>query len=284
MSMNTCQAGALGALLTLGMASGAAAQQAAPAPGWSFDVAPYLWLPAVSGNLRYSLPPGLGGTAEVKADAGDYTDSLNAALLLAGIVRHGRLSLMSDIMYVSADIDGSRVQAVDIAGVGRNPISSTANSSTDTNLKMTLWTLAGGITLADGAWGNLDVLGGVRYLGVEARTDYNLSLTLQGPLGNAGPSFGGRGRLSASEDFWNGIIGLRGQVNVPNSNFFVPFYVDAGGGDSQLTWQAFGGLGYRTSWGAVQAGWRHITYEQGSRSLVEDVTMSGAYLAANFRF
>lgn len=284
MTLNTWKTGAAAALLALGVSTGVAAQQDGPRPGWSFEIAPYLWLPSISGDLRYELPQGLGGSANVKADAGDYFEQLNAALLLAGTVRYDRFSLLTDIMYVSADAGASRVQAVDIAGVGRNPISSTANASGESNLKMTLWTLAGGYTLASGAWGDVDALAGFRYLGIEARTDYNLTVTLQGPQGNAGPSFGGAGRLSGREDIWNGIIGLRGRLNIGESSFFVPYYLDIGGGDSNLTWQGLAGIGYRTDWGGVQLGWRHLSYEQGGRSLVQDVTLSGAYLAVNVRF
>ncbi|WP_237213040.1 hypothetical protein [Falsiroseomonas oryziterrae] len=284
MTSNNWKAGAVAALFTLGLSTGAAAQQHGPRPGWSFEVAPYLWLPTISGNLRYDLPPALGGSANVKADAGDYFEQLNAALLLAAMVRYDRFTLMTDIMYVSADAGSSRVQALDIVGVGRNPVSSTANASGESNLKMTLWTLAGGYTLAAGAWGNIDALAGFRYLGVEARTDYNLTVTLQGPRGNAGPSFGGAGRLSGTDDIWNGIVGVRGQINIGASSFFVPYYLDIGGGDSNLTWQGFTGIGYRTGWGGVQLGWRHLSYDQGGRSLVQDVTMSGAYLAVNARF
>jgi hypothetical protein len=284
MTPNTWRNGAAAALLSMGLGAGAAAQPAELRPGWSFDVAPYLWLPTISGNLRYHLPQALDGSASVKADAGDYFEQLNAALLLAATARHGRFTLLTDIMYVSAEAGGSRVQAVDLAGVGRNPISSTANVSGSSSLNMTLWTLAGGYTLAAGPWGNIDALAGFRYLGVEARTDYNLAVTLQGPRGNAGPSFGGAGRLSGNQDIWNGIIGVRGRVNIGASSFFLPYYLDIGGGDSNLTWQGFTGIGYRTGWGGMQLGWRYLSYEQGGRSLVQDVAMSGAYLAVNLRF
>jgi hypothetical protein len=284
MTPTTWRIGAAAALLAIGASTGAAAQPAGLRPGWSVEVAPYLWLPTISGNLRYELPPGLAGSASVKTDAGDYFEQLNAALLLAATARYDRFTVLTDLMYVSADAGGSRVQAVDIAGVGRNPVSSTANASGNSNLKMTLWTLAGGYTAASGAWGHLDVLAGFRYLGVEARTDYNLTVTLQGPQGASGPSFGGAGRLSGNDDIWNGIIGLRGRLNIGESSFFVPYYLDIGGGDSNLTWQGFAGIGYRTNWGGVQLGWRHLSYEQGGRSLVQDVTMSGAYLAVNVSF
>lgn len=284
MTPNTWQIGAGAALVALGIGTGAAAQQAGPRAGWSFEVAPYVWLPSINGNLRYALPSGPGGSADVRVDNGDYLGQLNFAAAFAATARHERFAVLTDFMYVSADADGSRVESADIVGVGRNPISSTANLSGNANLKTMLWTLAGGYTVAAGSWGDVDVLAGFRYLGIEARTDYNLAVTLQGPLGNAGPSFGGAGRLSGRQDIWNGILGLRGRINIGGSNVFVPYYVDIGGGDSNLTWQTFAGIGYQAGWASVQLGWRYLSFDQRGNALVQDMTMSGAYLAVNFSF
>ncbi|MBR0672414.1 hypothetical protein [Neoroseomonas soli] len=275
---------AAAALIAIGATSSAAAQETGVRTGWSFEVAPYAWLPSVNANLRYALPPGLGGSADVKADADDYLAELNFAAAFAATARYDRFSLLTDVMYVSADAGGSRVEAADILGVGRNPISSTVNVSGNTNLKTTLWTLAGGYTVAAGSWGNVDVLAGFRYLGIEATSDYNLAVTLVGPRGNAGPTFGGAGRLSGRDDIWNGIVGVRGRINIGQSGFFVPYYLDLGAGDSNFTWQTFAGIGFQNGWAGVQLGWRYMSYDQGSSSLVQDLTMSGAYIAVNFSF
>jgi hypothetical protein len=275
---------AAAALLSIGLAHGAAAQPAEVRPGWSFDIAPYLWLPSVDASLRYQLPANLPGTADVSASPDTYTDQLNFATAFAATARYDRFTLLTDFLYVSASAATSNVEAANIIGVGRNPISSTSNSNTDTTLKTTLWTLAGGYTLASGPWGNVDAIGGFRYLGIDATTNYNLSVQLVGPRGNAGPTFGGGGRLSASDNIWNGIVGLRGRLSLGEGGFFVPYYVDIGTGDSNLTWQAFGGLGYQTGSVGVSLGWRYLSIDQGSKAVVQDMTMSGAYLAVNFRF
>jgi hypothetical protein len=275
---------AAAALMAIGASSGAAAQDTGRGPGWSFEIAPYVWLPTVSANLRYSLPTSFGGTADVKANADDYFANLNAALALAGTVRYDRFSLMTDILYVSASAGSSRVQSVNVADIRRDPISSTLNAGGDSTLKTTLWTLAGGYTVASGTWGNVDVLAGFRYLGVDSTTNYNLAVTLVGPRGNAGPTFGGAGRLSDSDNIWNGIIGVRGRINIAQSGIFIPYYLDLGAGNSNFTWQTFAGIGYQTGWAGVQLGWRYMSYDQGGSSMVQDMTMSGAYLAVNFSF
>jgi hypothetical protein len=272
------------ALIAIAAAPPAQAQDSGLRPGWSFEVAPYVWLPSVSANLRYALPADLGGSADVKADAGDYFAELNFAAAFAASVRYDRFTLLTDFMYVSADAGGSRGRSADIIGVQRNPVSRRVDVSGNTNLKTTLWTLAGGYTVASGSWGNVDVLAGVRYLGIDAGSDYTLTVTLLGPLGNAGPTFGGAGRLSGSDNIWNGIVGVRGRINIAETGIFVPYYLDIGAGDSNFTWQGFTGIGYQAGWAGVQLGWRHMSYDQGGNRLVQDMTMTGAYLAVNFSF
>lgn len=275
---------ATAALAAIGLASGAAAQETGPRPGWSFEIAPYVWLPSVDANLRYQLPDNIGGTADVSADPGNYLDKLNFALAFAASARRDRFTLLTDFMYVNATASTSNVESANIVGVGRNPISTEANLGTQTRLQTTLWTLAGGYTLASGAWGNVDAIGGVRYLGIDVRTSYNLSVQLVGPRGRGGPSFGGGGRFSDSDNIWNGIVGLHGRLRLGESGFFVPYYADIGTGDSNLTWQAFGGIGYQTGPVGVSLGWRYLSLDQGGDKVVQDMSMSGGYLAVNFRF
>jgi hypothetical protein len=130
--------GAAVALIAVGITSGAAAQDTGLRPGWSFEIAPYVWLPSVNANLRYDLPSNIGGTADVKADAGDYFANLNFATAFAATARYDRFSLLTDVMYVSADAGSSRVESANILGIGRNPISSTANIGVNSTLKTTL--------------------------------------------------------------------------------------------------------------------------------------------------
>ncbi|CAH0131819.1 hypothetical protein [Roseomonas sp. CECT 9278] len=283
--MTTHAARSLAAATALvAMSAAAQAQDTGLRPGWSFEVAPYVWLPSVSADLRYDIPTGLRGTADVKAEADDYFANLNFAMAFAATARYDRFSVLTDVMYVSAEAGSSRVSSVDVFDVRRNPVSSTLNAGGDSTLKTTLWMLAGGYTVASGAWGNVDLLAGFRYLGIEASTDYNLALTLVGPRGNAGPTFGGAGRLSGRDNIWNGIVGVRGRINIAESGVFVPYYLDIGAGDSNLTWQGFTGIGYQAGWAGVQLGWRYMSYDQGGTALVQNMTMSGAYLAVNFSF
>ena len=115
-------------LLAAGISTGAAAQDTGLRPGWSFEIAPYVWLPSVDANLRYSLPSNIGGTADVKANADDYFANLNFAAAFAATARYR--SLLTDVMYVSADAGSSRVESANVIGVGRNQSAPRTSTST----------------------------------------------------------------------------------------------------------------------------------------------------------
>ena len=54
----------------------------------------------------------------------------------------------------------------------------------------------------------------------------------------------------------------------------MPYYVDVGTGDSDLTWQAIGGIGYAFSWGEVLAAWRYIDYKFNGNK-IQDINFNG---------
>lgn len=273
----------LGASLLGANASVARAQGADERAGWSFQVGLYAWLPTFDATLNYALPSGTPGSAGVKADADSYLTELNFAAMIAAEARYDRFSVVTDLMYVDLGSSTSEVRSVNPAVLPSNPIGSTQNLSGDSSLQATIWTLAGGYTVLSGDWGNLDVLGGFRLLALDARTNYSLSADIQGPRGN-GTILSRNGRLSGGDNIWNGIVGLRGRLLIADSGFFVPYYVDVGAGDSNLTWQVFSGIGYQSGWAGVTLGYRYLSFNQSSSDLVDSLSMHGAFVAVNVTF
>jgi hypothetical protein len=81
------------------------------------------------------------------------------------------------------------------------------------------------------------------------------------------------------------MVGLKGRVNFgQDRKWFVPYYADVGTGDSDVTWQAFGGLGYAFDWGDLVAVWRYLDYNMPSSYDLKELTLNGAALGATFRF
>ena len=83
----------------------------------------------------------------------------------------------------------------------------------------------------------------------------------------------------------DGIVGVKGRFNFgENREWFVPYYLDVGTGQTDLTWQAVGGLGYAFNWGEVFAVWRYLDYNFKSSSRIEDVNFNGPALGVAFRW
>ncbi len=261
------------------------ASQPATQSGWTFNVAPYLWLPTINTTLNFPLPPALDGKVptEVSAGPGDYLPKLNFAGMLAADAQYGRFSILTDFIYMNLSAKGTHIKSVDFVGLPSTPISRSVQLGASLTLKATVWTLAGGYTVLRGDWGNLDVLVGLRYLGIDARTNYNLALTLT-PPNRGGATFGGGGSLSGNGDIWNGIGGFRGRIRLGDTGLFVPYYFDIGAGGSNLTWQVASGLGYQTGWAGVSLTYRYLSFEQGSGALVQHLSMGGPMVMVNFSF
>ena len=89
----------------------------------------------------------------------------------------------------------------------------------------------------------------------------------------------------SSEDVWDGIIGVRGRYAFgENRAWFIPFYLDVGTGESDVTWQGAAGIGYTFSWGSAVAMWRYLDYQFKSGQAIESMNFSGPMLGATFRW
>lgn len=259
----------------------------AGAPAWSFNVTPYLWMAWLKVDLGYNLPRGLGGKLPTTLDVGpgEIYNNLRFGGTFAADARYGRFSVLTDFIYLNEgfDFNHSRLRSVDFTGSAPQPIPRGSVIDTSSVSKTTIWTMAGGYTMLQGDWGNLDAIAGFRYLNVNSTTGFSLAATFTGPRGNEGV-LGGSGNVSVDRSIWNGIAGVRGRVRIPNSYFFVPYYADIGAGGSNLTWQVATGIGYQSGWAGLSAQYRYLSFEQGDSSVVRKVSMSGPMIAVNIRF
>jgi hypothetical protein len=115
------------------------------------------------------------------------------------------------------------IRSLNFFGLPSRPISRSLELGTSSTLHSAIWTLAGGYTVVEGSWGNLSVIAGFRYADIDARTDYNLALSVTGPRGN-GATFGGPGSISGDGHLWNGIAGFRGHMRLGDTGLFIPYY------------------------------------------------------------
>ncbi len=271
--------------------SGAATAQVATtpvepgsAPGWTFAVTPYVWLPTLSSTVSLSGPRGGTVTTDLSAGVGDYLSKLNFGLVGGAEARYGPVTIMTDLIYVNASLTTSNTR-LSTFNPGSGPINIPLEQqvSTGARLATTIWSLAGGYTLAGGEWGNIDAVVGMRMLVVGDTTDYALTSDILLPDRTIGLSR--IGSFSISRTLVEGVGGVKGRINIPNSQFYIPFYADAGGGSAPVTWQLYAGIGYHAAtWADVSVGYRYLKFAGNTGLGVQDLSLGGVLLAANFRF
>ena len=242
---------------------------------WHFALTPYLWLPSIRTTLDFSLPPDQGGTIENELGPKD----LNFAVMLTGEARLDDWALTGDLIYLDLSSSGSRVTSV-----GRRDsilVPRERNLGTQTDLSAYTATVAGHYTAWRGPAGLLDVLAGLRVLHLEAGMDWRLDSTITGTDFTLARS----GHVDGDVTLLDGLVGVRGRNWFGDSGkWFVSYYGDVGAGDSALTWQAFGALGYTLGWGEALVGYRYLAYDQSDQKFVQDMSFKGPLVGIAFRF
>jgi hypothetical protein len=158
--------------------------------------------------------------------------------------------VFTDIIYIDFGDQRSRVRGV--TGPEGRPLSSIDRDAT-TNLSTTFWTLAGARTLVHDPKGDLDLLAGFRYVGIETE----LKVDIIGSDGVVDTS----SRSSRDLTEWDGILGVKGQVRLGEGRWYMPYYLDVGTGSSNWTWQALLGVGCAFDWGDVNLSIRSLSYD-----------------------
>lgn len=90
------------------------------------------------------------------------------------------------------------------------------------------------------------------------------------------------GRVADSGSNWDFIVGARGKTDL-NDKWYIHYYADIGTGDSDMTWQAVGGINYRFSKVDLTLGYAHMDWDFDEKSPTRDITLSGPYLGFKFR-
>jgi len=252
---------------------------------WTYALQPYVWLPGVKATLQYGPPPAGGNSPNVSMDTEKLLNAIDMAAMVSGEARRGRWLIGMDALYLDFGHMDSRVASVDF-NPGTGPVNvSTANLNAGgvTDLSGTLFTLTGGYAAVKDTRNSLDVIGGLRYFRMHAKTSWQLSAVVAGPGGSA--AFARTGVVDKADDLWTGIIGFKGRSKLGASDWFVNYYVDiGGGGDSTTTWQGIGGVGYAFKWGDLVLDYRALHYSVGGQKLIDELTASGLSIGARFQF
>ncbi len=228
--------------------------------GWKNSVYIYGWLPSFDGNMEFNIPGGSGEPDQTGES--DFLDNIDAAFMASYVLKKDKWSLLADYLYLSAS--DSDEGSILLPSSLNQPVASVASS---TELTTWLLSLYGGYNVIDTGTITLDVIGGIRYLSFEVDMDFAIN--------NRSIS------LSPSTELYDGVIGINGQIKI-NENWYGSYLFDIGGGDSELTYQAMAGVGYRFGWGDVIASYRYLSYEEDG--LVKEFDLYGPKVGVVFHF
>jgi len=240
---------------------------------WQFGAAIYGWFPDIGGNT--ALPP--RGSSSFAIDIGTILDHLEMTGQGSFAIQKGHWGAFTDLIYLDVGASKSGTRQLEVGG---NPLPGGVTADLDFDLKTTIWMLAGNYRIAGGPEGSFDLLAGARLASFKQTLDWEFAGNL-GPIAPP-PRTGSR---NASVDQWDAIVGLKGRRFLGSEHkWVVPYYVDVGAGDSDLTWQAALGLGYAFQWGDVELVWRYLDYDLASGGPIEDMNFNGPALGATFRW
>jgi hypothetical protein len=249
------------------------AASAQTADAWQFQAAIYGYFPSVSGSTRL---PASGGGSDVGVDIDQILDKLQFTFMGSFEAVRGPWGAFTDFVYLDLGDTKTASRGITIGGV----LPADVNATVDMDLKGSVWSLAGLYRAIAEPTLQLDVLGGARRLDVEQTIEWTVTGNVSAI---ALPDRSGRAEVDLTQ--WDAIVGVKGRAAFgAGSRWFAPFYLDVGGGDSKLTWQAMAGIGYAFGWGEVVGAWRVLDYQMKSGSAIEDIRFNGPGLAAVFRW
>ena len=246
--------------------------QGVSAEAWQFRATVYGYFPSLGGSTSF---PSSGSSIDLSTH--QIISELKFAFMGAIEAQKGPWGAFTDFMYI--DVGGSKSGTRDLAigGVGL-PAGISADASLD--VQGLAWTLAGEFRALSTPQASIDAFAGARLLHLKENLDFALSADV-GPFVGAGR----QGTTEESLDNWDGIVGLKGRLNIGAARkVFILYYLDAGAGESQFTWQAIAGIGYRFGWGDVIAAWRYLDYDFKSGRDIESLRLNGAAIGASVRW
>lgn len=226
----------------------------ASSDGWSFRVAPYGWLTAMEGDV------GIGpASAPIDVSFGDTLDSLDMTFMGAVELRNGRWGLGMDVIYgkLSTDTEAHGFLFKSF------------------RFEQTQWLLTPTLSYRAVQTENyyMDITAGARITILEAE--------LTGRFDR-----GGQTGFSRDTNWVDPVVGLRGQAEL-GSGWFFRYAGDIGGFgvSSDLTWQAFAGIGYHfNQLASVAIGYRGLGVDYAKDRFSLDTVTHGPVIGVEFRF
>ena len=226
---------------------------------WEFDLEAYGWLPIIEFETE------TGEKSKITRD--DLLKDLDLTAMWATRARKGKWSLMADFIYFNISSKTDVPLFADVPSLVE---------VRKAGLQAWIITPTLGYTVHKTEKQTIDLYAGARYLWIEADATIDINPLIPGsPLKSK--------KESPSDSNWDGIVGVRGNYSL-SDEWFLPYSVNAGTGQSDFTWEVQGALGYRLRHLDAIAGWRYLAYDIGSDTALKELTINGPFIGAIFRW
>jgi hypothetical protein len=241
-----------------GFAGEGDAVAAVEADDWQFAVEGYLW----AASVDYETREGTSSYVSLR----DLLEDLDMMGFGTAEARKGKFSLLADGAYIGIS-DSETISENTELGIPKQKL--------EVEVDGWISTLAGGYTIVKSDTHFMDLIGGARYLHLELDLDVKLK-TLD---------------KKASADYsggvWNGIVGVRGQIDMA-PQWFLNYYLDVGTGETSWTAQMLASVGYRMDVFDLIVGYRQ-TYYQFDKSdkfgkAMEHMSFQGPIVGLRYEF
>ena len=230
-----------------------AAAEEASSDQWKWDAEVYFWGASLGGSTTS------GGNVDVGID--DIIENLKFGAMGAISAHKGRWAGFADLIYLDLD---------DKANTVANTPSGSFPVAAKMELKGVISTAGVGYQMQRTGGTNLHVIGGLRYVWLDARLDLNVT---------------GLPPIVEDESGTNvdAIVGLRGTTDI-NDKWYLSYYADIGAGESNLTWQLLGAVNYRMEKVDLTLGYRYLDWDFDDFGPFNDLDLSGVFAGVKIPF
>jgi hypothetical protein len=245
-----------------------------PEPRWEVIVSPYVWAQSIDGHVTVH-----GVKADLDVSFRDILERLDVAFMGVVEVRYDEWRLTADVVWADLSDDSSRQTL-------------TGRVKTNVDVRFIVAEFLAGRRVFSGSaswlpWGrrsddprriDVDLFGGARYWTLKSEID----------IRTPGVVLPGRIHTSASSDWVDPVLGTRLRLDLTD-RFGLTLRGDIGGfgvgSASELSWQAWGGLGFRLSerW-TLWGGYRALGVDRERGDIRAEPVLRGPVLGTSLHF
>ncbi|WP_116131129.1 hypothetical protein [Tropicimonas sp. IMCC34043] len=224
---------------------------------WRYELHFYLWATEAGGEA-------LGRDFTISFN--DIIENLNFALMGGLSAYKGKWMTYGELIYADIRQDSEKSYKISREDLD---FDIKVDAVADADIQTTVVNFGAGYKMVETPTYRLYGTFGVRYLELDSQLTLNLNKR----------SFD----AESSDSYWDAVVGLNGRAAI-NDRWFVPFVLDVGTGQSDLTWQAAAGVGYSLGRSDIVVGYRYMDWDLPDDDLVTEYYMAGPMIMWNYRF